>query len=574
MMNEESKILISLQDYINKGKTFVVPDYQRGYVWGKSRIDKGDEKDSATYMIESLLSGFAADAQVFVQGVTVSEQHDKIEVIDGQQRTTFFYLLLKFLNYSNLPKLDYQVRKESGDFLKNIAQQADVVALSAEVSNECYQDVFFFKKTLRLFESMLESDHDWRKRFLNYVLTKVFFLYIDITLDKAQKVFKMMNGNRADMWCEDVLKAELLRLVSQDDDDDTDALKYEKDMLRSRYAREWDRWVYWWNRPEVKRFFKVDSQWHPLYPLFYVLYNRDDRCAQSFNFDSFKLKHLSDARNAKKTFYALRQTQKTFEDVFNDVDSKTHRHNTIGAIICALHKTGNVLDFVNDYFNERITKLDRFYRLTMMALGKGGGWLSYAQILNIMYSDGNLPNEQDAIATFMQAINSSDMYQSSVDQIGYKECAFRQLMLLNIEEDNRLGRAFNFDIDSSRSIEHILPQSKVYYRDASGVARRRSDDSEVIPDTSYIDEATFAQNCSQHCIGNLALLYCDNNSKFGNKSFDEKKDILFGLDDEGIHSRELLHTLSLFAHKTWGVNEIQNNKNYIINRLKDYYGIR
>ena len=42
MMNEESKILISLQDYINKGKTFVVPDYQRGYVWGKSRIDKGD----------------------------------------------------------------------------------------------------------------------------------------------------------------------------------------------------------------------------------------------------------------------------------------------------------------------------------------------------------------------------------------------------------------------------------------------------------------------------------------------------------------------------------------------------
>lgn len=146
MMNEESKILISLQDYINKGKTFVVPDYQRGYVWGKSRIDKGDEKDSATYMIESLLNGFAADAQVFVQGVTVSEQHDKIVVIDGQQRTTFFYLLLKFLNYSNLPKLDYQVRKESGDFLKNIARQADIVALSAEVSNECYQDVFFFKK--------------------------------------------------------------------------------------------------------------------------------------------------------------------------------------------------------------------------------------------------------------------------------------------------------------------------------------------------------------------------------------------------------------------------------------------
>lgn len=572
MKKKESEILISLQDYINKGKTFVIPDYQRGYVWGKSRIDKGDEKDSATYMIESLLSGFAADSQVFVQGVTVSELHDEIVVIDGQQRTTFFYLLLKFLNYPYLPKLDYQVRKESGEFLKAVARQADVAVMSAAATSDC-QDVYFFKKTLRLFDELLNSDVDWRKRFLEYVLNKVLFLYIDITVDKAQKVFKMMNGNRADMWCEDILKGELLRLVSQDDDDDTDAVKYEKDMLRSRYAREWDRWVYWWNRPEVKRFFKVDSQRHPLYPLFYVLYNRDDRSAQSYNFDSFKLKHLTDACTAKNTFYALRQTQKTFEDVFNDVDPATHRHNTIGALICALHKTGNALDFVNDYFNNRITNLDRFYRLTMMASGNGGGWLSYANILNIMDSDGNLPTEQDAIATFMQAIDSSDMYQSGVDQVGYKECAFRQLMLMNIEEDNKLGRAFNFDIDSSRSIEHILPQSKVYYRDANGTAHRRSDDSVVTPNADYIDEATFAPKCSQHCIGNLALLYCGNNSKFGNKSFEEKKDLLFGLEIEGIRSRELLHTLSLFAHKSWGVNEIANNKMNIINYLKDYYGI-
>ena len=28
--------IITLNDYLNKGKEFFIPDYQRGYVWGKS----------------------------------------------------------------------------------------------------------------------------------------------------------------------------------------------------------------------------------------------------------------------------------------------------------------------------------------------------------------------------------------------------------------------------------------------------------------------------------------------------------------------------------------------------------
>lgn len=33
--------LISLKDYLDKGKTFIIPHYQRGYVWGKkNRTDK------------------------------------------------------------------------------------------------------------------------------------------------------------------------------------------------------------------------------------------------------------------------------------------------------------------------------------------------------------------------------------------------------------------------------------------------------------------------------------------------------------------------------------------------------
>ena len=91
------KATITLREYLNKGKTFVVPNYQRGYVWGKANI--GKSRDAVTYMMDSLISAYNTKSSVFIQGVTVSELYDQINLIDGQQRTTFFYLFLKTLEY-------------------------------------------------------------------------------------------------------------------------------------------------------------------------------------------------------------------------------------------------------------------------------------------------------------------------------------------------------------------------------------------------------------------------------------------------------------------------------------------
>ena len=48
--------IISLREYLNKGKSFVIPNYQRGYIWGKER--EGGGKDSVTYMMDSLIAGY------------------------------------------------------------------------------------------------------------------------------------------------------------------------------------------------------------------------------------------------------------------------------------------------------------------------------------------------------------------------------------------------------------------------------------------------------------------------------------------------------------------------------------
>ena len=88
--------IITLKQYLEKGKMFVIPEYQRGYVWGKDRI--GD-KNSVEYLIDDFILKYKNNAEIFLQGVTVTEKSSEIILIDGQQRTTCLYLLLKSLGY-------------------------------------------------------------------------------------------------------------------------------------------------------------------------------------------------------------------------------------------------------------------------------------------------------------------------------------------------------------------------------------------------------------------------------------------------------------------------------------------
>jgi hypothetical protein len=74
----------------------------------------------------------------------------------------------------------------------------------------------------------------------------------------------------------------------------------------------------------------------------------------------------------------------------------------------------------------------------------------------------------------------------------------------------------------------------------------------------------------------LVLLYGPENSKFGNRSFEEKKKIYFNYDLKTVKtmkSLSLLHTISIFSNSKWEVEEIQKNKANIIERAKEYYGM-
>jgi len=125
-MGEKQGLLQLKTIYELLGKQFVIPSYQRGYRWTqwqvKALLDdlwdfKNKQKDKEFYCLQPV--------------VVVKNNDGKWEVIDGQQRLTTIFIVIKCLtkkrniNFADYYKkelytIEYATRKGSGDWLEKI----------------------------------------------------------------------------------------------------------------------------------------------------------------------------------------------------------------------------------------------------------------------------------------------------------------------------------------------------------------------------------------------------------------------------------------------------------------------
>ena len=164
--------------------------------------------------------------------------------------------------------------------------------------------------------------------------------------------------------------------------------------------------------------------------------------------------------------------------------------------------------------------------------------------------------------------------------------AYKQLLRLNVIEYNRLndnkGVKFDFSIWDNKSLEHIYPKSMFYHsvvnEETQEIRYVRGDGAEITlektkglrnSDTVFSNPARY----SEHCIGNLVLLYGTNNSEFSNLPFEDKK-FKFFHNERKFESRNLLHTISSFASSKWDIEEIESSADSFIERFKKDYNIQ
>lgn len=586
----------TLKEYLypdNGHKIFVIPNYQRGYKWS---VKTDNEDTSVEHLIKSLKNAYSSKngQQFFLQGVTVVEDGESVILIDGQQRTTTLYLLLWCLGRNNVIgnrniDLDYSIRKQSKDYLNKLKLEGfDYQSEDPENHN---QDIFYFKQAIcQIKEQIREIDKD---SFISFILNKVSLLYIVVDREKAVRTFTMMNGQKARMHDEELVKAEMLHIVSRISDtvnvpalsrlEDTffilkeiSSKEWETNALRSKYAREWDKWLYWWNREDVKDFFNTHKPMGLLLEYYYIRRKKEN----AFSFRSFKeFLPDGDAKQTKDVFKALRDLQKDFEDVFNNPISFNY-------LKCALiGSSGDTEDKYNIimYFIKNKRKRDLLeYYAKWRLLGATHIEITEPYTNDPTKKDGEIDNvkkREERARKMLEDLSKAQVYKM------YDDLLYKQLLRLNVEEYNKLnsgdGVKFDFSIWANKSLEHILPKSNFYHIETTedGQSKYIRGDGEVISEEMAKNLMNTAdvfqsepQRFSEHCIGNLVLLYGKNNSEFGKLPFEKKKEKFFN-NERSFESRNLLHTISSFASSKWDPCDIEASAKRMIRLLANNYNV-
>ena len=341
---------ISLGEYINKN--LVIPAYQRGYIWSKQ------DKDHVTKLIDDLIDAYNKKQTKFMQAVTVYEEGDEVNIVDGQQRTVTFYLLLAYLNNdnnTNLTSLKYKIREESNDFLSGIKDFFKENKDTNNYEDETSKDIYFFKKSINIFKNHNELNQLDKETFKGYILKNVKFLYVPIAKEHVKTTFTMMNGNKAQMRSDELIKAEMLRLISTNESNVV--------VNRARVAKEWERWITWWNQKKVKDIFHIknNNSNDKLKELIVLLFNDNGKSQNIQGIDLFflfKSQYLQDKNNALNTFNKLRKLQKKFEDIYNE----PVKYNKAGFILSS-NSNFDVLSYIiNNYKDD--SKIDNLYYLS------------------------------------------------------------------------------------------------------------------------------------------------------------------------------------------------------------------
>ena len=369
----------------------------------------------------------------------------------------------------------------------------------------------------------------------------------------------MLNGLKAVMTDVELIKSKLLSKASRNKknpDNEKQDLEWEIKSLRSRYAREWDKWLYWWKRDDVRFIFKnkEDNPLELLLDVFYLKENKDkstttEELHKGQNkqfFKAFETKFLANKKDAKKNFLKLRKLQKIFEDWFNDYKT----YNALGLILNAgiYNKNNNKIEFLVEINSIEEKEL-----------------LDYAKwsVVGVTIEEYKNKEEKDnKVNIVLENLSGKYVYFEA------KEEANKQLLRMNVEFDNKLKRKFDFSIWNNKSLEHIHAKSKE--KDLKDFT-----DKEI----TEFDEFTNTNNYSVHCIGNLVLLDKNDNSALGPKNFICKKEILFNLENLNDENKELrkslalLHTLSVFSKSEWTEEQIKKNREKMLENIRTTYNI-
>jgi hypothetical protein len=206
-MNELKNILeeCSINDiyFTNRGASIIykIPIYQRNYAW---------ERDEIYALIKDVYDSLEKDVYYIGTLVTYKRDENIFEVIDGQQRLTTIYIILKALDIETIPnRLTYSARKVSAatiEKIPNFGEENDLGILNG---------FNYAKEALKEIVGDNETEMDV---FKDYFLRKVHIIHYRVPKDvDLNHYFEVMNSRGEQLEKHEIVKAKLCEQLIGDD---------------------------------------------------------------------------------------------------------------------------------------------------------------------------------------------------------------------------------------------------------------------------------------------------------------------------------------------------------------------
>ncbi|MDO4800963.1 MAG: DUF262 domain-containing protein [Prevotellaceae bacterium] len=178
-------------------KTYMIPIYQRNYAWEEDEIqalvkdvhDSSIKSPNIPYYIGTL--------------VTYKRGYNLYEVIDGQQRLTTIYIILKAMGIKEVcNKLTYGARKASASTIQKLDSYPD---LGEDVDNGIRNGYKYAEKALNSIVGNSE-----RKAFESYFLHNVHIIHYSVPKDvDLNHYFEVMNSRGEQLEKHEIVKSTL-----------------------------------------------------------------------------------------------------------------------------------------------------------------------------------------------------------------------------------------------------------------------------------------------------------------------------------------------------------------------------
>ena len=572
----------SVRDIIDKKINFNVPAYQRGYRWDKLNVT--DLLDDLLEFIQDGSSGkFYCLQPLVVKKIGVNQYN----VIDGQQRLTTIFIILKYLE--NLLKeengideiytLSYETRKDSKDFLQNIV---------SKTQDESYQNMDYFcmyqayKAVENWFGDKISQKKTTKRKMLEIFTNSkddkhhIEFIWYEVENSENDevKIFARLNSGKIPLTNAELIKALFLNVRNFP----KECSENEIITKQIEISKEWDEIEYTLQDDEFFKFLTKNDYPTRIELLFEILSG-----VKNTELDRYAIyRHFSDMAKEGDLSHIWTDIKKiflTFKFWFKDIEY----YHLVGFLVASnilsiekiynatKDKTKNELrDFLKDTIKNNLR----------LSLNLKEEEIKIDNISGLSYDDDkDKKNIEKILLLFNIAtiINSKGSYtRFSFNEYNGKKWSLEHIHAQNDKElkDKKAQDAW------LSSVEKYLDDNKIGDKQlAEMIGSFKEDNKRNDFFALQIEILNRFGDVNMHGIENLALLTAEDNSFLSNGLFIEKREKIIEMDKNGkfipICTKNVF--LKYYSNELsnlyfWSKDDQKYYKGSIIETLENFFG--